>query len=323
MSLEEQIIGAMLIDEDAYDKVCDLLQSKHFYNHSTRLIYDSMRILKSRRWPIYLLSVCEQLSQMGCLLDIGGPGYIAKLASEVGSSKDIEEWARCLVQDWEVQEELRQKYAGIELPRLDPQGDWVTVEELRAILLKDVEEFYKKLKCNGKKEDMSEVGYDKSKWIPLDEAEEMLIYNISREYDRIHSVELDGETGHYYPDRARMNPLEDSLGDVEIWVYNETNEEVDDYVVEPHFHVCKSWIEEKGKTFYEIDIEVKIKNIEQLNIWRSVTGNTSWSGLEELYNDIKLWLNKKAFDADITNKEAIRLEWNRNNMSNRIDKDEL
>ena len=90
----------------------------------------------------------------------------------------------------------------------------------------------------------------------------MLIYNISREYDRIHSVELDGETGHYYPDRARMNPLEDSLGDVEIWVYNETNEEVDDYVVEPHFHVCKSWIEEKGKTFYEIDIEVKIKNIE-------------------------------------------------------------
>lgn len=107
----------------------------------------------------------------------------------------------------------------------------------------------------------------------------MLIYNISREYDRIHSVELDGETGHYYPDRARMNPLEDSLGDVEIWVYNETNEEVDDYVVEPHFHVCKSWIEEKGKTFYEIDIEVKIKNIEQLNIWRSVTGNASWSGL--------------------------------------------
>ena len=153
--------------------------------------------------------------------------------------------------------------------------------------------------------------------------EEMLIYDIRREYDRVHSVELDGETGHYYPDRARMNPLEDSLGDVEIWVYNETNEDVDDYFVEPHFHVCKGQIEEKGKTFYEIDIEVKIKNIEQLNIWRSVTGNTSWSGLDELYNVIRLWLNKKAFDADITNKEAIRLEWNRNNISNRIAKTEL
>ena len=68
MILEEQIIGAMLIDEDAYDKVCDWLQSKHFSNQRTRLIYDSMRILKIRRWPINLFSVCEQLSQMGCLL---------------------------------------------------------------------------------------------------------------------------------------------------------------------------------------------------------------------------------------------------------------
>ncbi len=33
------------------------------------------------------------------------------------------------VQDWEEQEGLRRKYAGIELPRVDPQGDWVTVEE--------------------------------------------------------------------------------------------------------------------------------------------------------------------------------------------------
>ena len=45
------------------------------------------------------------------------------------------------------------QYAGIELPRFDPQGDWVTVEELRTILHKEVEEFYKKLKCDGKKGD--------------------------------------------------------------------------------------------------------------------------------------------------------------------------
>jgi len=42
-----------------------------------------------------------------------------------------------------------------------------------------------------------------------------------------------------------------------------------------------------------------------------------------LRNDIWQWLNKKAFDGDITNKEAIRQEWNRNNMSNRVAKDEL
>lgn len=56
------------------------------------------------------------------------------------------------VQDREEQEELRRKYAGVELPRLDPQGDWITVEELRAILHKENEEFYKKLKCDDPKE---------------------------------------------------------------------------------------------------------------------------------------------------------------------------
>ena len=55
------------------------------------------------------------------------------------------------VQDWKDQEELKQKYAGIELSRLDPQGDWVTVEELRTILHKKVEEFYKKQKSDGKR----------------------------------------------------------------------------------------------------------------------------------------------------------------------------
>ena len=144
---------------------------------------------------------------------------------------------------------------------------------------------------------------------------------ISREYDGIHSVEINGE-GHYYPDRARMNPPEDSLGNVEIWVYNEAKDE-DDNSIEPHFHVCKSPTKERGVNSYQIDIEVKIRNIEHLDICQSVSGHTSWRGLEELYNDIRLWLNKIAFDADITNKEAIRLEWNRNNMSNRVAKTEL
>lgn len=142
--------------------------------------------------------------------------------------------------------------------------------------------------------------------------------DIRREYERIHSGKLDVDTGHYYPAKARMNPPEDSFGDVEIWVYDETD---DDNIVEPHFHICKGRSDEKGSTSYEVDIEVRIKNIENLDIWRSVTGNNTWRGLEELYHVIRKWLNEKAFDADITNKEAIRQEWN--NMPNRVAKYEL
>lgn len=166
-------------------------------------------------------------------------------------------------------------------------------------------------------------GFDGSNWIPIDEAEDLLVYEINREYDRVHCVRIDGDSGHYYPDRARMNPPEDYLDDIEIWIYNETDESSAGIIVEPHFHVCKGQTEVNGAHRFEIDIEVEIRNIGQLNIWHSVTRHMSWDGLDELYRAVKKWLNEKAYDTEITNKEAIRLEWNRNNLSNRVDKGEL
>lgn len=144
-----------------------------------------------------------------------------------------------------------------------------------------------------------------------------------RPCERSHWVEVDCNTGHYSLDRARMNPFEDMLDDVEIWVYNESSNDGDSRYVEPHYHICKGRVEDAGANLYEIDIEVRIRNIDQLNIRQSITGNTSWAGLDELYNAIKKWLNEDAYDADIKNKEAIRQEWNRHNLSNRVAKDEL
>ena len=157
--------------------------------------------------------------------------------------------------------------------------------------------------------------YDVMKVLLIDSAD-------SREYESIHRVCINPETGHYFPGRSMMNSPEDSLTDIEIWVYSEPEKIVDSNTVEPHFHVCKGLIQ--GSDFsYKIDIEVKIRNIKNLCIWRSISGHTSWIGLEDLYDVIKKWLDEKAYDADITNIEAIRQEWNRNNMSNRVARDEL
>ena len=145
----------------------------------------------------------------------------------------------------------------------------------------------------------------------------------SREYESIHRVCINPGTGHYFPCRAMMNSPEDSLKDVEIWVYSEPEKLADSNKVEPHFHVCKGLLQGSDDFAYEIDLEVKIRNIENLCIWRSISGHKSWIGLEDLYDVIKKWLDEKAYDADITNKEAIRQEWNRNNMYNRVARDEL
>lgn len=107
----------------------------------------------------------------------------------------------------------------------------------------------------------------------------------SREYESIHRVCINPETGHYFPCRAMMNSPEDSFTDVEVWVYSESEKVVGSNKVEPHFHVCKGMT--RGNDFsYKIDLEVKIRNIDNLSIWRSISGHTSWIGLEDLYDVI-------------------------------------
>ena len=131
---------------------------------------------------------------------------------------------------------------------------------------------------------------------------------------------VDEKTGHHLYEMARMNPPEDNLSEgIEIWVFAESGD-----IKPPHFHVCKDKIgDKKGMPVYTIDIEVSIKNIDQLTILRSRTGHSSWDGLRGMHDAIKKWLDSQAYDADMTNKEAIRQEWNRCNMSNRVKKKEL
>ena len=140
---------------------------------------------------------------------------------------------------------------------------------------------------------------------------EVLIYNDEREM-------IDEYTGHHLNEIAHMNPPEDELGDIDILVYAES----DDYSMkEPHFHFCKDKVGDGYK--YAVDIEVKIKDIEEMTILRSITGNMTWCGLKKSRLVVIDWLNRKAYDAEILNKEAVRQTWNRCNMSNRVKKEEL
>ena len=139
-------------------------------------------------------------------------------------------------------------------------------------------------------------------------------YNINDNFDLI-----DDNTGHRIRERAQMNTPEDELGDVDILVFGESP--INNGIIEPHFHVCR---DKKGDgCHYTIDIKVKIRHIETMTILQSNTGHNTWDSLSYIYNTVLDWLKRKAFDADITNKEAIRQEWNRCNMSNRVKKEEL
>ena len=54
---------------------------------------------------------------------------------------------------YKAPQKIRQKYAGVKLPQLAPRSEWVTIEEMRDILHKENEEFFKDKKVQLQRKD--------------------------------------------------------------------------------------------------------------------------------------------------------------------------
>ncbi len=96
--MEKAVIGALLIDKDAYAVVCELLFPESFYEPRHQIIYAAIRDLSMEERPVDLLTVAEQLKKKGQLDEIGGPAYIAEISSKVASSAHVEYHARVIAQ---------------------------------------------------------------------------------------------------------------------------------------------------------------------------------------------------------------------------------
>ena len=73
--VEKAVLGALMIDKDAYVAVCEILKSKSFYEPRHQKIYEAIERLSINENPIDVLTVTEQLAKDGTLDDVGGPAY--------------------------------------------------------------------------------------------------------------------------------------------------------------------------------------------------------------------------------------------------------
>ena len=96
--LEEAVLGALMIEKDAYSLVSEILRPESFYEHRHQLIYSAITDLAFNQKPVDILTVKEQLSKRGELEEVGGPFYITQLSSKVASSAHIEYHARIIAQ---------------------------------------------------------------------------------------------------------------------------------------------------------------------------------------------------------------------------------
>lgn len=98
--LEEVVLGACMLEKDAYMNVCDVLVPESFYESAHQKIFQAISTLGYNQKPIDLITVTEQLRQDGTLEEVGGAMKIAELTSRVYSAANVEYHAKIVAQKY-------------------------------------------------------------------------------------------------------------------------------------------------------------------------------------------------------------------------------
>ena len=103
--LEEAVLGAIMLEKNAFDTVVEILKPECFYVDAHQRIFSAMQNLANKSQPIDILTVAEELRSREELEMVGGPYYVTKLTNTVVSSAHIDAHARIILQKF-IQREL-------------------------------------------------------------------------------------------------------------------------------------------------------------------------------------------------------------------------
>lgn len=90
---EMSVLGSLMIDKNAIDKICDNLEPRDFYKETHGKIYEAALDLFKNREPIDILTVTARLKEKDDLETIGGTGYLAEVVNFVPTASNIAHYA--------------------------------------------------------------------------------------------------------------------------------------------------------------------------------------------------------------------------------------
>ena len=90
---ESSVLGGLLLDNGAWDRVADLVVDGDFYRHEHKLIYAAIGGLVNASKPADVITVYEQLQRLDKADQVGGLGYLNSLAQYVPSASNIRRYA--------------------------------------------------------------------------------------------------------------------------------------------------------------------------------------------------------------------------------------
>lgn len=122
LDAEKAIIGAVLLDQDAFVSIVQLLKPEHFYKQAHNDIYAAIFDLYEKREPIDLVTLTAQLKSRGLFDKVGGAAYLADLASGVPTTANIAQYAR-IVRDHFIKRQLISAAARVSQSAFDETED--------------------------------------------------------------------------------------------------------------------------------------------------------------------------------------------------------
>ena len=96
--LEQVVLGAVMVDREAFPKINIILKSSDFYVPEHQVIYKAFEALHETNKPIDLLTVVERLRSMNALEKSGGAFALSQFTNMVASSANIEYHAQLVRQ---------------------------------------------------------------------------------------------------------------------------------------------------------------------------------------------------------------------------------
>ncbi len=100
LDAEASVLGSVLLDSEVLDRLEGLLAADAFYKESHRKIWEAMTLLRSRRDPVDLVTLSEQLRMAGELENVGGLSYLVGLSEHTPTAAYADYYGRIVAEKW-------------------------------------------------------------------------------------------------------------------------------------------------------------------------------------------------------------------------------
>ncbi len=118
---EQSVLGGLLLENEAWDRIADKLGIEDFYRHDHKLIYRHISRLVEHFKPADMITVAESLENSGELAGVGGIAYLGALAQNVPGAANIHRYAE-IVRERAIMRRLVEVGSNISESAFNPQG---------------------------------------------------------------------------------------------------------------------------------------------------------------------------------------------------------